>query len=847
MSEAVTSDEDETDNEDQNQLVPPMRGKQLPMRGKQLRYPHSNPNKALSTNDSSSTNNSSSTDDSSSTNNSPSLSQSSSEESLSEEKEEEDALSEEEEEKDDDEIPARRKLVLSVNRRHPLQENLDLFLVVLPTLQLHVSSNAQSPSMEPPNTAACTFNMRKLNFSRLTCLKTEDNMLCSLRAEKEGYEKMSSVVQGMYAGVFSSYIEKSQTPSLPMTSVLRPENEDSASYHAIPLTSDIIKDAMQWLHGIDWEKQLPENETEDEHSIQQLLKNYLTLLQEKIPKENSLCDLKNFILDHKWSPDSWGSNTQAYNRLCGSHLCEKTNNNEPVEDANLEDVYFLRRFIHENLARQTKIVVHIVDGIHRVTTADCVLIGYTGPQHANKEEKDAIRNYATRSPHKNLKVRVNCFTPEKINERYRTLMREKSSHIQKMANLQRDHTVLDILGNKMKILAKKCDECDVPYLWDCLGVVFKVVADQEVSQQDVHVMTMGIHPHSRDGQELLHQIACLSQDSNTPRENIIENYIRLWVENVCSKIIPVLKGSSHWGMLGLGSQSDSNSDIQDKDFSLFRREVTTARLKVQIYDLFPCYTNQMRLNYFICPKNKAPDLAAKATGTVEDFKSVMNENRFNKNYKDVMFVVCQILLWSMTCKDTQSRLTHLFSSTPTTLQYDLGSSEDAYRWMMNLFHSICDSISKSYQPWKTGFFVPHADHPIQRNPQQVIVLCLLGSAIEKCSDFYSFQGMRPVWPEELQQLRDRLTRILTKSRQEGGDAYPDMLTAISISHMLRMECMPKNTKKTMVFRDRLKRSWLSKYNHKSRYQMLSKNTIGGNATADPRGSDGEKLIAIVSI
>ncbi len=166
---------------------------------------------------------------------------------------------------------------------------------------------------------------------------------------------------------------------------------------------------------------------------------------------------------------------------------EQTNNNEPVEDAgktcrehtegcnellesntnNLlpefdvedisrpEDVYFLRRFIHENLARRTKIVVHIVDGIHRVTAADCVLIGYTGSQHANEEEKKAIVDYATRSPHKKLQVRVICFIPEEINEGYRTLMKEKSSHIQKMANLQRDHTVLDILENKMKILAKK--------------------------------------------------------------------------------------------------------------------------------------------------------------------------------------------------------------------------------------------------------------------------------------------------------------------------------------------------------------------------------------------------------
>jgi hypothetical protein len=168
-----------------------------------------------------------------------------------------------------------------------------------------------------------------------------------------------------------------------MTSVLRSEDEDSASYYTIPLTPDIIKDATRWLHGIDWAKRFPKNETEVEDSIEKLLKKYLNLLQKKNPKENSFCDLMNFILDHKWSLDSWGSKTKAYNRIFGSRLHEQTNNNEPVEDAgktcrehtegynellesntnNLlpefdvedvsrpEDVYFLWRFIHKNLAR----------------------------------------------------------------------------------------------------------------------------------------------------------------------------------------------------------------------------------------------------------------------------------------------------------------------------------------------------------------------------------------------------------------------------------------------------------------------------------------------------------------
>jgi hypothetical protein len=107
-------------------------------------------------------------------------------------------------------------------------------------------------------------------------------------------------------------------------------------------------------------------------------------------------------------------------------------------------------------------------------------------------------------------------------------------------------------------------------------------------------------------------------------------------------------------------------------------------------------------------------------------------------------------------------------------------------------------------------FLPDDEHPIQCNPGQVIYLCLLGSAIEECTKFFTKLGMKTVWPNEsLIPLRD----TLSARQQERDKTVPDLLTTITLSHNIRMnhkirikpeDLKQQNTKK--IERDRLSRS-----------------------------------------
>ena len=526
----------------------------------------------------------------------------------------------------------------------------------------------------------------------------------------------------------------------------------------------------------------------------------------------------------------------------------------------MEDSYLLQRFIHENLARVTKIVGHVVDGIHRVTALDYVLTGTR--THNNEEEEKAIKNYGDRSPHQDKKVTMTIYTPQKINEELLTFMKALSSRIQCSANKQTLHNIRDILCNEIKILAKKCDSDDdgVPHLWSCLGVVFNVLAGRILGMSERDIMRKGIHRDSKDGQRLLNELEDLHGRipvTGASMGRILEDYISFWVENMSQKIIHQLGHSSHRSEFQtLSSFDDEGDDERDESARrLFKHIYQVDNQTQSKFHIFPCKPTNMQINSFL---GAEADGFVRATRSTSDFSSVFKEDRYKrKGHNDVEFISCQVLLLSRTCVFTQTCLTKLFSSLrPEFKQYTSAGYDDALRWTANFFHNASDSVNKSYQPWKSAFFVLDQNHPVQCLPEQVIYLCLWGSAIEVCAGFFSKLGMKAEWPGDLLHNRDEIEQALGGERHsdimssrvgEGGSGL-DLLTYITISHALSSSRMGRGIRKK-IQSERLSRSCgadIVRYSKAKAPSELSRNTIGGNDTADPRGKEGERLIKIVS-
>jgi hypothetical protein len=527
----------------------------------------------------------------------------------------------------------------------------------------------------------------------------------------------------------------------------------------------------------------------------------------------------------------------------------------------MEDSYLLQRFIHENLARVTKIVGHVVDGIHRVTALDYVLTGTR--THNNEEEEKAIKNYSDRSPHQDKKVTMTIYTPQKIDEVLLTFMKALSSRIQHSANKQTPHNIRDILCNEIKILAKKCDSDGVPHLWSCLGVVFNVMAGRilEMSEREINIMRKGIHPDSMEGQRLLNELEDLqgrTPVTGTVMGRILEDYISFWVENMSQKILHQLGQSSHRSEFQtLSSFNDEGNDEREESTRRLFKYIYQVNNQTQSkYHIFPCKPTNMQINSFLGAED---DAFVRATGSTSDFSSVFKEDRFKrKEHKDVVFISIHVLLLSRTCLPTQRCLTKLFSSLrPEFQQYTSAGYDDAMRWTANFFHNVSDSVSKSYQPWKSAFFVLDHNHPVQCLPEQVIYLCLWGSAIEVCGVFFSKLGMKAEWPGDLLPYRDEIEQalggerhsdIMSPSRVREGGSGPDLLTYITISHALSSNRMGRGISKK-IQADRLSRSCggdIVRHPKTRACSKLSLETIGGNDTADPRGTGGARLIKIVS-
>jgi hypothetical protein len=212
---------------------------------------------------------------------------------------------------------------------------------------------------------------------------------------------------------------------------------------------------------------------------------YLNLLPSKIPKDMSTENLVGFIQNHQWS---LSTGSDEIRELIAT-LTDRRNS--PLmthfnQESSINFSYRLQRFIHENLAKETKIVIHIVDGIHRVTDLDCALVGFDqncieGGTVGQELPSDII-NYASVLPHKEKAIILKVyFLPEDIHSglvlRYQTL----SSQIQKTMGQLIPHTLREIIHHEMNRLHQRCKHENVPYLWGCLGVLYELSCSESLS------------------------------------------------------------------------------------------------------------------------------------------------------------------------------------------------------------------------------------------------------------------------------------------------------------------------------------------------------------------------------
>ena len=265
---------------------------------------------------------------------------------------------------------------------------------------LHKDDDLQDADAEAkiPQHVALPLNMRKVDTLALgeNCMNKDNSLVNRLRKEKEKNKASILSDGGQFCVIFTSYEKSSnENPSHNTNTccVMQSTLMNKAShFHATHLTEEIINQGIKWLRGSAYAEK-------DFGSVADALQEYLNALKEVIPLQNpselSLNHASDFIQQQEWPDDSQEDKTFVLD--CIEKYSTMESNSELSKACCLA-----RRFIYKHVAKQTKVVAHLVDGLHRLTALECALIGYQQPD---------TDDYAVRLPHAETNLAITSVVP----------------------------------------------------------------------------------------------------------------------------------------------------------------------------------------------------------------------------------------------------------------------------------------------------------------------------------------------------------------------------------------------------------------------------------------------------
>ena len=259
---------------------------------------------------------------------------------------------------------------------------------------LHKDDDLQDAIAKIPQHVALPVNMRPVDTLALgeNCMHTKKSLVNQLRKEKEKNESILSC--GQFCVIFTSYEKSSNENPSHNTKMQSTIMGEVSHFHATHLTKEIINQGIKWLRGSAYVEK-------DFGSVADALQEYLNALKEVIPLQNpselSLKHASDFIQRREWPDDSQKDSTYVLDCIEKYSCMESTSELSKA-------CCLARRFIYKHLAKQTKIVAHVIDGIHRLTALECVLIGY-------QQNTFKSNNYAVRLPHAGTHLAITSSVP----------------------------------------------------------------------------------------------------------------------------------------------------------------------------------------------------------------------------------------------------------------------------------------------------------------------------------------------------------------------------------------------------------------------------------------------------
>lgn len=468
---------------------------------------------------------------------------------------------------------------------------------------------------------------------------------------------------------------------------------DTIIYQAIPLTIEILQEAIQWVRG-----QGGGGDSVVVPSVEEGIQIYLRELEDAIPKGQCVEELNSFIATHTWDEDK--------------------------PDVGDNNSYSLRRFIHDNLARQTKVIAHVLDGLHRLTALDFIMVGFG-------LEGNEVTDYANNYFHLKQEVVARVYSPKDFTFLLELQMRHISAKVQATHALNIPHGIREFLSHSFLDLEVRCKVGKLRHLHgDSDTALYRYISTKNLSLDNVHELLR----EDQVSEEII-------QTVKTQKDGTFV-FIQDWIKKIAEMITLVLQQSPCKMVVRHYVNIDELLDVSKQHMAIFRRNGSRKEGYGYYFS-----EKKLQLNYFMGHTN------------------YYSENRYNPGNRNTLNAneveLGQLMLWYMLHPTTSQQLLNLVMCHDYTRreQQSVANQKDISRWISAFIHSVTSSVFYSQSIWTRGL------KPAQRKVKDTTLsMFLLVETICRTADIYSRVGPIPVLRKTEESLIDTICYNLKKDR-----------------------------------------------------------------------------------
>ena len=634
----------------------------------------------------------------------------------------------------------------------------------LPLLVLHVHCDESLDTF--PETVNAPVNMRsQIQVAKLNSDSDSNIYRAFVNTE---LDEPKSVISGEVTVTVGSFalIVAQDDGRVPLSSTSN-AGGNSKNLVASDATPEMVREALSWIMG---EEHTPIS------SVSVGIVRYFAELMKLHAPNGSSDVLEKFIRDRTWNaPENrlWGeSKERVLKWAAGGEMSAKNRNR------------ILHRFISENFAWQTKLVMFVSDGLHRIAVADSAPLGLI-PRGCSADFKVTAQKFMNKLTHAvdpcggsrwalsdpegkttdiDTMLTISCCIPvSNIDTDFCLRMKGRSAQAQLGQGRAEDHTMRNVMSFVLHQMS------EFPYLMNVLPQVWaigltgdkkqllKLIREGGLSVLDQDVDVQCVVPSNKNTKEEKKREEENKKKpdlgDNNKKPDLGEICIRVWIDCFAKWLLPELRRI----MVLLPEMCDIDDQIglqlllkKDEDDAMGEELFKTLFHKKKDAERYsakgaPC----------IIPFSNAPCMLSSlfspkaVTNKVKDPYELYDRTLDNRGTKipHSLLDFVWILMWSHVSKSIDVRMRQFVGSTvdPIYPQCGVGTKEQCRQYFHLFVQTVgCTTASLTTSWWNGTYFKRvKKPTPCKTLGRDGISVLLLDGILEDCQTTFGRFGIAP--------------------------------------------------------------------------------------------------------